>query len=83
MISPNRCGVTARRHVAIKNTRRRLIAFGPFRGVFIGEYLNFHFTRFGRLINFTYRKREKGGPESTGLEPATSAVTGRRSNQLS
>jgi hypothetical protein len=25
----------------------------------------------------------KNGPEPTGLEPATSAVTGRRSNQLS
>jgi hypothetical protein len=29
---------------------------------------------------FTY---ENETPESTGLEPATSAVTGRRSNQLS
>jgi hypothetical protein len=29
---------------------------------------------------FTY---EKINPEPTGLEPATSAVTGRRSNQLS
>jgi hypothetical protein len=28
-----------------------------------------------------HEKEEK--PESTGLEPATSAVTGRRSNQLS
>jgi hypothetical protein len=28
-------------------------------------------------------REEKEKPESTGLEPATSAVTGRRSNQLS
>ena len=27
--------------------------------------------------------RKKEGPEPTGLEPATSAVTGQRSNQLS
>ena len=27
--------------------------------------------------------KEEKNPESTGLEPATSAVTGRRSNQLS
>jgi hypothetical protein len=26
-------------HVAIKNTRMRFIAFGPVKGVFIGEYL--------------------------------------------
>ena len=32
------------------------------------------------LGSFTY---EKDNPEPTGLEPATSAVTGRRSNQLS
>jgi hypothetical protein len=31
---------------------------------------------FGRLTS-------RGEPELTGLEPATSAVTGRRSNQLS
>ena len=30
--------------------------------------------------SFTY---ENENPEPTGLEPATSAVTGRRSNQLS
>ena len=28
-------------HVAIKKTRMRLIAFGPAKGVFIGEYLRF------------------------------------------
>jgi hypothetical protein len=28
-------------------------------------------------------RKSKGHPELTGLEPATSAVTGRRSNQLS
>src|SRR6266403_1897885 len=29
------------------------------------------------------QEKTEGKPESTGLEPATSAVTGRRSNQLS
>jgi hypothetical protein len=43
LISPNRCGVTASKHVAIKSTRIRLIASGRFRGVFIGEYFRFSF----------------------------------------
>ena len=30
-----------------------------------------------------HRLAREGGAEPTGLEPATSAVTGRRSNQLS
>ena len=34
------------------------------------------------LAQFTLQRREIN-PEPTGLEPATSAVTGRRSNQLS
>ena len=37
----------------------------------------------GKLSSGTQRKRWKGMAGTTGLEPATSDVTGRRSNQLS
>ena len=49
MISPDRRGVTAMMHVAIKKTRMRLIAFAPAKDVFIGEHLRFACIRFGRL----------------------------------
>jgi hypothetical protein len=35
------------------------------------------------MLQLSIFHRQKDNPEPTGLEPATSAVTGRRSNQLS